>query len=147
MGRFFKHKGKSLIVLWLMMALPSLAHAKDGLLIIANQSVPLEHLSKDDINKIFLLKQTVWENGQAIVPVNREATSAARIEFSETVLGRSPRSLSNYWNQMHFKGYMPPVVQESDEAMIAFIRRVPGAIGYVKSGNMPKNVKVLESFK
>lgn len=44
---------------------------------------------------------------------------------------------------MHFKGKLPPVVQESDQAVLAFVQKVPGAVGYVNAGVAPKNVKVL----
>jgi len=125
----------------------SAALADDKLYIIANLDVPINKLSKSEINRIFLLKQTSWDNGLAIIPVNREASSRVRMRFSNLVLGRSPRSLSSYWNQMHFKGYMPPIIQESDAAVIAFIQSVSGAIGYIHSNKVPDNVKKLGEFE
>jgi ABC-type phosphate transport system substrate-binding protein len=44
---------------------------------------------------------------------------------------------------MHFMGKMPPIVQQSEQAMLAFVRRVPGAIGYVSAATVPTGVKVL----
>ncbi len=46
---------------------------------------------------------------------------------------------------MHFMGKLPPTVQESQEAVIAFIRNVPGSIGYITGSIAPPEVKVLAS--
>ena len=121
--------------------------AEERLIIIANSNVPVEQLSEAEIKRIFLLKKTTWKNGSQIIPVNREAASSARVRFSGDVLGVSIRSLSNYWNQMQFKGHMPPVVQESNAAMIAFVQNVPGAIGYIHAEVMPDGVKILGEWQ
>jgi len=126
---------------------PGMASAEERLIIIANSSVPVKKISEEDIKRIFLLKKTTWANGSQIIPVNREAASPARVRFSGDVLGVSIRSLSNYWNQMQFKGHMPPVVQESNAAMIAFVKNVPGAIGYIHAEVMPGGVKILGEWQ
>ena len=123
------------------------ATAQEELMIIANLNVPIDQLSETDVNRIFLLKRTAWENGNPIIPVNREASSEIRVQFSKDILGASLRSLSKYWNQMQFKGHMPPVVQESNAAMVAFVTNVPGSIGYIKGSKVPPNVKILAKIK
>jgi ABC-type phosphate transport system substrate-binding protein len=115
----------------------------DELTIIGHPGLPISSLSPADLTAIYLLKQTVWQGGENIVPVNREASSAARTTFSDVILRQPPNALTLYWNQMHFKGKFPPVVQESDQAVLAFVQKVPGAIGYVSTSVVPKNVKIL----
>lgn len=115
----------------------------EELLVIAHPSVPEAALSPDALAAIYLLKTASWRGGEFIVPVNREAQSAERARFSATVLHQSPAALAAFWNQMHFKGKLPPIVQESDQAVLAFVQKVPGAVGYVNAGVAPKNVKVL----
>ena len=44
---------------------------------------------------------------------------------------------------MHFQGQQPPVVQESDLAVLSFVQNVPGAIGYVSAGMPLSHVRVL----
>ncbi len=115
-----------------------------GLLIIANPSVPVEGpLPLTEIAAIYLLRVTSWPDGSHIVPVNRDAGSDARREFTARVLQEDNAELAVYWNEMHFMGKMPPLVQESPEAMIAFIRNVPGSLGYVTGSTPPANVKLL----
>lgn len=127
--------------------LPGAARAGE-LLIVANPSVAVPApLSLGQIAAIYLLRITRWPDGSHIVPVNREATSAVRALFTERVLRQSNASLAAYWNEMHFKGRLPPVVQESEQAVLAFVRKVPGAIGYIaaagESAVPPAGVKVL----
>jgi len=131
-------------VLYGGLACPSSAAAKE-LLIIANKSVISQHLNREDLAYIFLLKRTRWPNGDPIIPVNRQASSKERSIFSERVLGRSARSLANYWNKMRFKGFRPPVIQESGRAVIAFVGHVPDAIGYVYSHatSLPAGVSII----
>lgn len=98
-----------------------------------------------EIAAIYLLRVTTWPDGSHIVPVNREAGSRARQEFTDRVLQQDNLKLTTYWNEMHFMGKLPPTVQESQEAVIAFIRNVPGSIGYITGSIAPPEVKVLAS--
>lgn len=116
----------------------------EALLIIANSDVPMgASLSQREIAAIFLLRTTLWNDGSKIVPVNREAGSVPREEFTRKVLGQDNASLAAYWNEMHFNGRLPPVVQESDAAMLAFIQHVAGAIGYIDAQTAPVGVRVV----
>ncbi len=115
----------------------------DELLVIANSGVAVSSLTSDEIAAIYLLKTTAWQGGENIVPVNREASSSTRTKFSDAVLRHPPSALNAYWNQMHFKGKVPPLVQESDQAVLAFVQKVPGSIGYISTSVTPQGVKVL----
>ena len=119
------------------------ADAED-LLIIANPSVPAETpVTLRQIAAIYLLRVTTWPDGAHIVPVNREADSATRMKFASLVLRQDDDDLAAYWNEMHYRGKLPPVVQESEQAMLAFVQHVPGSIGYITASTAPVNVKVL----
>lgn len=115
----------------------------EELLVIANPGVPFSSLSNDELANIYLVKMTSWPGGMAIVPVNREASSPVRGRFSDLVLRQPLNALNAYWNQMHFKGRAPPLIQESDQAVLAFVQKVPGAIGYVSAATPAHSVKVL----
>jgi len=49
--------------------------------VIANSSTPVSELSREDIEKIYLLRQQFWPDGKAVVPVNRDAASDLRAFF------------------------------------------------------------------
>ena len=115
----------------------------DGLLVIASPAVPDAAISVRQLADIYSLKKTFWADSTRVVPVNREISSAERDHFSEAVFNLSPEELAEYWYRLNFQGKLPPLVQTSDQAVLGFVRSVPGAIGYISGGSVPKGVKVL----
>lgn len=129
-----------LLILGILITLPARAA---GLVVIASPDVPVDKISVSEMAAIYTLRKTVWGNNTPVVPVNREANSALREKFSEVVFNLSPQELAEYWNQLRFKGKQPPLVQTSDQAVLGFVRSVPGAIGYVDASQAMTGVKVL----
>ena len=133
-----------LVLAILIVLVPVGSASAEDLLIIANPSVDVTApLTLREIEAIYLLRVTTWPDGSHIVPVNREASSGIRARFTAEALKHDNASLVAYWNEMHFKGTSPPIVQESEQSMLAFIQKVPGAIGYIRDTTPPDNVKVL----
>jgi ABC-type phosphate transport system substrate-binding protein len=114
-----------------------------GLLVIASPQVPDGAVSVKQLADIYALKKDFWANKVQVVPVNREATSAERERFSEAVFNMSPQELTEYWNRLSFQGEFPPLIQTSDDAVLGFVRSVPGAIGYINANQQPTGVKIL----
>jgi ABC-type phosphate transport system substrate-binding protein len=80
----------------------------------------------------FLKKVTRWRGGEVVRPVDLPVASAVRRKFSEEVLGRSVAAVRSYWQQLIFSGRdVPPPELDSDAAVIAYVLRTPGAVGYV----------------
>lgn len=129
-----------LLIIGVLWACPSQAA---GLLVIASSQVPDSEISIRQLADIYLLKKNFWANNTQVVPVNREASSDEREKFSEIVFNLSPQELAEHLNQLRFKGKLPPLIQNSDEAIVSFVRNVPGAIGYISASQVPIGVKVL----
>lgn len=116
----------------------------EGLLVIASTQVPDATTSVEQLADIYTLKKILWANKTQVVPVNREASSVERENFSEAVFKLSPQELAEYWNRLRFQGKLPPLIQTSDQAVLGFVRSVPGAIGYINANHqIPTEVKVL----
>jgi ABC-type phosphate transport system substrate-binding protein len=115
----------------------------EGLLVVGNPQIPVATISVEELTLIYLIQRASWSNGVPIVPVNREASSPTREYFSEQLFNRSPADMSEYWNRLRFTGKFPPLVQTSDQAVLGFVRSVPGAIGYIDAATAPTGVKVL----
>ena len=120
----------------------SLAQAGE-LLIIASPQVPVSTITAEQLADIFTLKKTSWNKNIHVVPVNREASSEERETFSEQVFNLPPQELADYWNRLRFQGKLPPLIQTSDQAVLSFVRSVPGAIGYINASQRPSGVKIL----
>jgi len=129
-----------LLLLSLLLAAPAWA---GSLLVIASPKATVGTLSDGELAAVYLAKRKSWPDGVAIVPVNREATSAVRKRFSQDVFHRSPQDVAEYWNRLRFQGKFPPLVQTSNAAVIGFVRSVPGAIGYIEADHAPAGVKVV----
>jgi ABC-type phosphate transport system substrate-binding protein len=89
--------------------------------------------SRETVRRVFLLRERFWPDGRAIVPVNQPAGSPTREQFSRTILGGRTRDFAAYWNDLYFHGTAPPRVLASDDAVLLFVARTPGAIGYVSA--------------
>ena len=113
------------------------------LLVIASPQVPDNTISAKQLADIYMLKKNFWPDKTQVVPVNREASSADREKFSEAIFNLSPQELAEYWNRLRFQGKLPPLVQTSDQAVLGFVRSVPGAIGYINANQAPTGVKIL----
>lgn len=119
------------------------AHAQRGsgtrdedIVIIANADVPASSIAAREARRIFLLRQRFWHRGGAIAPVNLPASSELRRDFSVKLLGRTVKELTEYWNDLYFHGTEPPPVLESERAVLLYVARTPGAIGYVYSSTL-----------
>jgi ABC-type phosphate transport system substrate-binding protein len=78
-------------------------------------------------------------------PVDQSVKSPVRTAFSSRVLGQAIIEVQVYWQRKMSQGVTPPPVRTSDEDVVTFVARTPGAIGYV-SGDvaLPDTVRMIE---
>lgn len=101
-------------------------------------------LSAGELRAIYLKQQKLWNDGRPIVPINREAGSAARELFSKRLFGQDSLRLATYWNQRYFEaGEFPPATLASEEAVMRFVAGNENAIGYVTLEELTDSVTVV----
>jgi ABC-type phosphate transport system substrate-binding protein len=107
--------------------------AAADLVVIANPSVSASDISADDLKLIFLGSKTSF-GGSNVEPVLADA-GAAHEEFLKSYLSKSDSALRNHFKSLVFtgKGSMPKSFN-SDAAIVAYIAKTKGAIGYVAEG-------------
>lgn len=116
-----------------------------GFKIIAHSDVPVAELTSAAASNIFLKKDSKFPGGPEAVPVDQPASAPIREAFSKAVHGRPASAVVTYWQQQVFSGKdTPPATKPSDEAIVAFVKSTPGAIGYVKDGTPADGVKVVK---
>lgn len=112
--------------------------------VVVHPSNPVASMSRDQLADAFLKKTTRWPNGDAIRPVDLHGDAAARQRFTKDVLKRSMAAVRSYWQQLIFSGRnIPPPELDSDEAVIAYVLKYEGAIGYVSGDANVDTVKVI----
>ena len=111
--------------------------------VIANKANTFENsLSKQELRRIYLKKKR-YNGAYKLVALNLSASDPLRKNFEETVLGMSDRQLAAYWAKQHYLGQRPPLTMMSAESVVAFVREVEGAIGYVPEEAVDTSVKVI----
>jgi ABC-type phosphate transport system substrate-binding protein len=100
--------------------------------IIVHPSNPASALDRRTLQDAFLKKIKSWSSGEAIRPVDLEPSSPVRRRFSEEVIGRPVAAVRAYWQQSIFSGRnVPPPELDSDQDVVRYVLRNPGAVGYV----------------
>jgi len=101
--------------------------AADGLLLITNPAVVL---SVDDVRDVFLGEKQIAGDIK-LVPVDNAAAQAA---FLSQVIKLDQTRYTSAWIKKSFRdGLNPPALKATDAEVTEFVKRVPGAVGYVTS--------------
>src|SRR5687768_9629853 len=112
--------------------------------VIVHPSNPAQSLERKFLENAFLKKITRWGNEQVIRPVDADTGSQVRNRFSEDVLRRSVAAVKSYWQQVVFSGRgVPPPELDTDEEIVAYVLKHPGAIGYISEGTALGGAKVV----
>lgn len=136
---------RRILVLALLLGAPRLAAAQRGYKVIVNPASTVSAVTKKELTAVFLKKSERWSDGTPATAVDLPEMAEARQGFSRDVLGKAPSAVRAYWNQMVFSGRsVPPSEKESEADVIAYVRRTPGAVGYVSAGAATTGVKVIQ---
>ena len=132
-----------IVIPLLWMAVPS-AQVSPPFVVVVNKSNPITSLPVTELQRVFRKQTRMWRHGESMVPVDWDATSEIRQEFSRLVMGRSVREMADFWIQQSMtQGLAPPSTQKSTRAILRFVASVPGAISYVPRGEADETVKVI----
>lgn len=136
-------KRNIVVVLILMFIVSGIASAQNYKVIV-NSSNSVNSLSKKEVSDLFLKKTAKFSNGTLAAPVDLVANSRAREAFSSSIHGKAVSAIRNYWQQAAFSGAATaPPEKSNDHDVIEFVKRNPGAIGYVSSDAETAGVKTI----
>ena len=134
----------ALVVVPLLWTAVPLAEGPLPFVVIVNKCNPIVSLPVTELQRVFRKQTRMWRHGESMVPVDWDATSEVREEFTRLVMGRSVREMSDFWIQQSItQGLAPPSTQKSTRAILRFVASVPGAISYVPRGEADESVKVV----
>ncbi|HKJ01987.1 MAG TPA: hypothetical protein VJ997_06015 [Longimicrobiales bacterium] len=111
------------------------AHLPDG--------VDPTSVNAEIVRRLFLVRQRFWPDGAQAHPVNLPASSPVRERFSRAAFGQGVKDMAPYWNDRYFHGTRPPPTVASEAAVILFLERTPGGVGYVqapRADSLPSSV-------
>ena len=119
------------------------ALAKDEIVVIVAQDAPDLQLTTAALRDIYLKKIFLDDRNHELIPLNLPPDHSLRRAFSLALFSKSAQELQNYWNQRYFHGITPPFVLGSTQAVVQFVAKTPGAIGYVPKEAVDASVKVI----
>ncbi len=113
--------------------------------VVVNEANAADSMAKANLAKIFLKKITRWDSGAKVQPVDQAESRSVRESFTKSVHGRNVHAIKAYWQKMIFSGKAtPPLEHDSDSQVVEYVRKHPGAIGYISTGtSIGTGVKVL----
>lgn len=133
-----------LVVCTLLPAAAPHAEGTSGWRVIVNAKNPVGSVDKNFVGDALLKKVTRWPDGQAIRPADLPAGNATRDEVTHEFLARPVAAVKSYWEQVIFSGRgVPPPELENDEAVLNYVAKHEGALGYVSAKTDVTTVKVL----
>jgi ABC-type phosphate transport system substrate-binding protein len=117
------------------------ALADNKIIVIVSQNSPDFKITAPFLRDIYLKKIFLDDNNQEFIPLNLPPDHVLRQAFSLALFKKGAQELQNYWNQRYFNGVTPPYVLGSTQAVVQFVAKTPGAIGYVTPCDLDPRVK------
>jgi hypothetical protein len=125
-------RNRVIVILLLAIAvggIVSRGNAAELLFVVAHVDTPT--LNEDTLQKIFLGK-IVEVNGRQVIPVNLTKGNALRTAFMEQFLHQDDEKFIAYWTVRRYIGQgTPPREFATVDQQLEFLRKTPGAVGYV----------------
>jgi ABC-type phosphate transport system substrate-binding protein len=113
--------------------------------LIAHPQVEVGQLTRDEVSRLFLKKETSLGDGSQALPVDLQSDSPTREAFSKDVHGMGVGAVYSYWQRQIFGGRStPPLVKQSEADVVAWVSANAGAIGYVSAAAVVSGVRVIE---
>ena len=118
--------------------------AQNAQIVISKEADDVPSFNTEDLESIFLGKQTLWKNGKKVFPALLSEETPAAKEFIEKALGKSTAQYRAYWKRRLFSGggTVPRAFATSAE-VIEYVAKTPGAVGVVEKGVRDDRVRVV----
>ena len=112
--------------------------------VIANSSVQADSISAGDLKSVYLEEKSSLPGGGHVEPVLAKGGPAHEV-FLKQVLGRTDSDLQLYYRSLVFTGRGSiPKTLDSDQAVVAYVAKTRGAIGYVSTSTNADGVRTLD---
>ncbi len=99
--------------------------------VITNREVPADSLQARDLLDIYTLNIQRWDDGTRITVFDIKGGSKVKDAFYR-YLDMKPETMKRVWISKQFSGKgMPPQTDASEQAIVDYVARTPGAIAYV----------------
>jgi ABC-type phosphate transport system substrate-binding protein len=112
--------------------------------LVVGNDTGITSLTNSELISIFKPKNNRWENNRPVIIVLPGSGSDISEAVARQVYGKSFVAVQKYWLSLVFQGrFNAPYFFNTDEEVLNFIKKNPGAIGFVSSSNgVPENLLI-----
>jgi ABC-type phosphate transport system substrate-binding protein len=137
---------KKLFLIILLLSFASFTMAQNYALIV-NKSNPINKISLEILEKIFLGKKIHWPNGKKIKVLVLKDGSIHK-DFLKDTVKKSPMKFSMHWKKIIFTGIGSPLKTcNTEQEVIDFVLANETAIGYISKKSLNDSVKSVPVYK
>jgi ABC-type phosphate transport system substrate-binding protein len=141
-----KEKGIFLQILLTLMAalwMPTLRAQTNTLVVIVNPTIGVQRLTRSEVLDIFLGRYRNFPTGASALPIDLDASSAARNQFYALLAHKNPADMVSYWARLSFSGKIsPPFAVSGAETAVDIVAANPNAIAYVDRSAVDSRVRI-----
>lgn len=114
--------------------------------VVISSEADVKSLDRSTIEKSYLGRSARLPDGTTAVPLDLPEGSAQRIEFYADLLNMSEAQVKAHWARLIFTGRgRPPRILANSEALLDWLHRNPGSIGYLDRSLVDERVRIVYS--
>jgi len=131
--------GMALLILSIILPVFTKAQAsKEPEFVLVGNDIGIKSASIKHVRSIFRGKYSSWNNKQTVIIVLPSKKNTSIKDVSSYIYETSTTGMQKFWLSQVFQGRSnPPVFLDSDEEIIRYVAKNPGAIGIVYKPTSP----------
>ncbi|WP_373186058.1 hypothetical protein [Halopseudomonas sp.] len=111
------------------------------LAVVAHPDSQVVTLDRAQLINIYMGRYRQFPTGESALPVD---LSPLKERFYRALVSKDLAEINSYWARLVFSGQVsPPLQLQSAEDVLEYVRRNPGALGFVDAAEVPADIKVV----
>lgn len=106
--------------------------ARADFYVVVNAANPERNLSAKEAIALYMGRSRAFTNGEVALILDLPRDDPRRAAFYQALTGMTVAQVNSYWSRLMFSGQsVPPQALPDETAMLAALRRNPGALGWL----------------
>lgn len=115
--------------------------ARADIAVVVSLDSPLKTVSQNELINIYMGRYRRLPSGDAALPVD---VSPLKARFYRALVNKDLAEINSYWARLIFSGQAsPPVQMQNHDEMLQYVRRNPGALGFLDQTAVPDDVRIV----
>jgi ABC-type phosphate transport system substrate-binding protein len=118
---------------------------RNDVAVVVNRDIPVDNLTFAELRKMLLGDRQFWSSNMRVTLLIRAPEAHEREVVLKSILQMSEAQFRQYWIGKVFRAESAaaPKTVYTNEMATSLIGSIPGAMAFIDSGKVPKEVKVL----